>query len=108
MQKISTQELKKRLGEDQKMLLLNVLSEPEFKKQRIAGSINVPLRGNRYFIEDVKRQVDGDQPIVVHCSGEDCPLSREAAKKLHEEGFHGVFHYQDGTQGWFGQEEERH
>ena len=101
MQTLSTSELSKMRRENAKgFLLINVLDPPQFQKQRIPGSINIPV-SDENFVQQVRdRAQNRDEKIVVYCASRDCDASPRAAKKLETAGFSNIYDYETGMAGW--------
>ena len=103
MQIVSKSQLKQWLDNKEDMTLIDVLSAEYFQKQHIPGAINIPFKDNANFVKDVAQHVAlKDQRIVVYCLNTQCPLSREAAEKLENEGYTNVQAFEEGAEGWFG------
>lgn len=96
MQSISTEELKKKLDSDEEFELVHVLSEEQFRKEHIPGSVNIPLGeiGKR------RHELDEDKEIIVYCKNFDCDASPKAATKLEKLGFENVIDYEGGIEDW--------
>jgi len=103
MQTVSKSQLKQWIDQKQDMTLIDVLPKENFQKQHIPGAINIPIKDNANFVNDVMQHIAlKDQRIVVYCAGTQCPLSREAAQKLESAGFTNVQAFEEGVEGWFG------
>ncbi len=96
MDTISTEELKKKLDSSENFELVHVLSEREFRKEHIPGSVNIPLGeiGMR------REELDKDEEIIVYCKNFECEASPKAAKKLEKLGFEKVIDYEGGIEDW--------
>lgn len=80
--------------------VVNVLSETDYGKKHIPGSLNAPVE-TPGFESRIKELVpDKDQPVIVHCSSNDCLASTKASKKLEELGYTQVYEFKPGIQGW--------
>jgi rhodanese-related sulfurtransferase len=100
MNAISTDQLKHMLEAGEQFQLINVLAEERFRRERIPGSISMPV-ADRHFVRRVKEHVrDNDALIVVYCQDLDCEASAVAASMLQEAGFTRVFDYEVGIGGW--------
>jgi rhodanese-related sulfurtransferase len=100
MRKITADELKNKLDQDEDLVLINVLTEDAFEAEHIPGSHNVP-----YIRLDLVRKVETlagrkDREIVVYCSNKQCQASPQAGRKLEESGFTKVSHLEGGMEEW--------
>lgn len=80
-------------------LLVNVLSNEEFEKQRIPGSINIPVQAQGFedAAEDILPQ---EAEIIVYCAGFECRASDTAVKMLEEVGYANLIEYEGGMEDW--------
>lgn len=105
MQTINRKSLKQLLDTNQDALVINVLPEEKYEKQHIPGSINIPVKDNDSFAQEVEAKATSkDQRIIVYCANTECPLSGQALRKLENAGFSDVADYEEGTKGWFEQD----
>lgn len=74
--------------------IVDVRSPSEFAKEHIEGAINVPLSQ----IADSKLPTLG--PLVLYCTGEGCPVSKEAARVLEQKGYTNVEVLEGGLLAW--------
>ena len=88
MKTISTEELKKKLDNDE-LILIDVLSEKSYEQSHIKGAVNIPMK---VIGTKAKEKYSKDDQIVVYCSGPDCQSSHTAAKKLDDLGFSNIYH----------------
>src|ERR1051325_2044855 len=80
--------------------VLNVLSEQQFSEKHLPGSLNVP-NDSPDFQQRVQQVLpDKSQPVIVHCSSNECPASTKAARKLEAMGYREVYDFKAGLQGW--------
>lgn len=97
MQRISAEDLHKRMTSTNRPVLINALSEDAFKSKRIPGSINI----TEYNLECAKNVIpDKDQDIVVYCANADCDASPKLAEKLMDMGYNNVWDFEEGLAGW--------
>jgi len=96
METITTEELKEKLDDGDDFILVNVLSEEQFRKEHIPNSINIPLGeiGRR------RDELDPNKEIIVYCKNFECEASPKAAKKLEKLGFEDVVDYEGGIEEW--------
>lgn len=101
MRKIKLNEIQDILKkEHSNIVLINVLSSSSFEDEHIPHSINIPLDSPN-FVKQVENQVvDHNSPVIVYCSGTECPASKNAASKLEKAGFTNVMHFQGGMEEW--------
>lgn len=78
------------------IIVINVLSEPEFNGCHIPGSINIPLEKLPSKLDDI----DKSKKVIVHCSHELSSASEEAYKILEKAGFPDVHDYKRGIREW--------
>ena len=96
METITTEELKEKLDDEDDFILVNVLSEEQFRKEHIPNSINIPLGeiGRR------RDELDPQKEIIVYCKNFECDASPIAVKKLEKLGFEKVVDYKGGIEDW--------
>jgi rhodanese-related sulfurtransferase len=97
VESISTEELKKKLDTDEDLVLIEVLSEEDYKDEHIKGAINIPLA---VIGTEARDRFDTDTAIVVYCSSLSCQASPNAARKLEKLGFENVYDYREGKKAW--------
>ncbi len=71
MKFVEREKIKEFLEKDGKFKLVNVLSRESFRKVRIPGSINIPLKENDFEGRFSVIIPDKNSKIVIHCSGPD-------------------------------------
>lgn len=107
MRTIDKSELKHIMDNEPNALIINVLPKENYEKQHIPNSINIPVKNNDRFAEEVGiRAKSKNQKIVVYCANTDCNLSEKAQKKLEDADFTNVADYEAGTAGWFNQDKQ--
>jgi len=84
------------------LMLINVLSQEDFKDSHIKGvpgvlSINAPYE----TFDSMMKKWNKKTPIVVYCSNYFCTASGEKAKQLIEAGFENVKAYEGGIAEWY-------
>lgn len=97
MQTITTEELRRKIEEEQDFALVNVLSRESFESQHIPGSISIPLDE---LEDEAPERFGQDDDIVVYCASKACQASPKAAEMLEELGFTNVKDYERGLKGW--------
>lgn len=83
--------------DDDSVTVVNVLSQEQFEKSHIPGSINIPLDR---LEDEAPERLDREGDIVVYCASESCQASPKAAKKLESMGFQHVQDYEGGLADW--------
>ena len=82
------------------VVILNVLSEENYKKVHIKGSQNIPWGSDREaFARKVEERFGRDKFFITHCSGFSCSAGPNAAKFLKEKGFKADY-YPGGMEEW--------
>ncbi|HEX6929001.1 MAG TPA: rhodanese-like domain-containing protein [Gammaproteobacteria bacterium] len=101
MQIINRKELERMLERRREFVLIDALPEDDFEHLHLPFAINVPLNDERF--EDRIREAvpEPEYDIVVYCSNAECPVSREAARRIESLGYVSVYQYRDGKEGWF-------
>lgn len=80
-----------------KLLIINVLNYNYYEDCHIPGSINIP---HDEFEEHIA-ELDKHHAYVIYCAKMACPLSRQCAQMLIDEGFTRVWAYEEGIIGWY-------
>jgi thiosulfate sulfurtransferase len=76
--------------------LVNVLEPEAYAREHIPNSINIP-EGKE---DEFDRQFEKTKRIIVYCSSSDCEASGSVAKRLIDQGFNQVIHYEGGMSDW--------
>lgn len=97
MQRISAEDLRKRMKSDNCPVIINALTEDAFMAKHIPGSINIP-EGNAEMAKNILP--DKNQDIVVYCANADCDASPNLAEKLMDMGYENVWDFEEGLAGW--------
>ena len=97
---VSILELRELLDSKRPIQFWNVLTDPYFKGENIAGSRRVPLDKVGREVRDTN--LPRNTEIVVYCGGPECPLSRMAVEKLTKFGYENVRAYEGGLEEWKG------
>jgi rhodanese-related sulfurtransferase len=92
MNRITREELKKKLEQGQNFRLINCLDEWAFLTKRIPGSI----RFERATLETLHPT----EEVVVYCSNPGCTASILVYQQFVEHGFQKVWHYPGGIADW--------
>jgi rhodanese-related sulfurtransferase len=103
MNTITATQLKRMIDGDESFELINVLSEQDFLKEHIPGSINMPV-ANKNFASQLEElpAIGGDMNhnIVVYCANTQCTASSTAAQTLERAGFTNVQRFEGGMEEW--------
>jgi rhodanese-related sulfurtransferase len=101
METVTVEHVKEAMESPEEVALINVLSEDEFMKEHIPGSINIPIKIDEDFAQKVEEVVPSKgYHIIVYCSGPVCNASEQAAKELDKVGFSFVMRFKGGMQEW--------
>lgn len=100
-QDISSDELKKKMEEDD-FVLLDVLGEDSYKAVHLPGAkVADAHQSKEDFLSDVKSLVsDKSQDVVVYCASFSCQLSPKAAGWLVDAGYENVYDFAGGLKDW--------
>ncbi len=99
MQAISRKQLQERMGGDDDLVLVEVLSAEQYKRGHIPGAMNIPLGDD--FDRAVREAIpDQSQDVVVYCASKECHASPEAAQRMDELGYQQVYDYEEGKADW--------
>lgn len=71
-----------------------------FKVGRIPGSFNIPEKNNVKELEQFRKVIPIDQPVVVYCDGQECLASVHTARQLKKDGYLRVYVFFGGWQQW--------
>jgi rhodanese-related sulfurtransferase len=80
-------------------IVVNVLPKDVYGDCHIPGTTNIPV----HKLEKVTRKWPKNRQIVVHCAGQDCPLSRYATELLQNLGFLNIKMFEGGLREWAAQ-----
>jgi rhodanese-related sulfurtransferase len=95
---ISRDELKQKLDHPKKLVLVDVLSEDEFRELHLPSAINIPVDQLRRLAPE--QMPNKDVEVIVYCSVATCQASENAAKELSDLGYSNVRRYVGGKQDW--------
>jgi rhodanese-related sulfurtransferase len=98
MEKISADELKKKMDANEDFILVDVLTLESFKGKHLPRAINIP-------VQEIENKASGmlfdkNKRIIVYCASKDCNASPTAAKKLEVLGYTDVIDFETGLAGW--------
>lgn len=94
---ISKDELNSLLSQNDKIFIIDVRTDEEYRKKHIPNAINIPIDE----IESRIRSMDSDTTYVTAC-GKGGGRSEQGASILSEMGYKAFF-LEGGTFGWFGE-----
>lgn len=100
MQTITTAELRGKMQRNEKGILVNTLSQDEFKKAHIPNSLNIPEQQDDFTSQVEQAAGSKDQTVIVYCASQECGSSEQAAQKLEQAGFSHVYDYEGGAKSW--------
>ena len=78
-------------------VLIEVMPEEEFRRNHIAGAVNIPLERIGATCRERYRT---DRQLILYCADLACAASDLAARKLAFFGFSDVLEYGAGKQDW--------
>lgn len=96
---ITTSELKEKINNNEKIILLDVQNEENFVQKHLPGAINIPANQ----LDSRKNELPRDKEIIVIGAGEKfdiCQICEKAAESLISFGFSNIRHYKEGIAGW--------
>ena len=93
---ISREELKRKIENNEKFILLDIRSEKAFCKRHIKGAISLNIRK----IWRAEQEFEKDEEIIVYCASFSCIKSLRVANMLEEMGFKNVKDYEGGLREW--------
>jgi len=96
---ISRQEVKNKIDQGEKVILLEALPQMYFEDAHLPGAINVPHDQVDQLAP--KLLPDKSAEIITYCASLPCPNSEIAAKRLMALGYTNVKEYREGKQDWF-------
>ena len=95
---IDRDELKQKLDHSKKLVLVDALSEEEFRKLHLPGAINIPADQVRRLAADSVPNKDVE--VIVYCAGPQCHASDKAANEFNAMGYSHVRLYVGGKHDW--------
>ena len=95
---ITHEELKEKIDEKAKFVLLETTPAEEFKVGHLPGAKNLPIADIEGRVSDMIPSKDSK--VVVYGTGSDSDVSEKAAKKLASMGYTKVYHFAGGKAAW--------
>ncbi len=95
---IDAVELKRRMDDGEKMMILDTRTPEEFRRFCIPGGRSVPNGELGLRITDIARQTDDDTTVVINCAGR--TRSIIGTRLLQRMGLQNVVGLENGTAGW--------
>lgn len=95
---ISHEELRAKIDEKAKFVLLETTPAEEFKRGHLPGAKNLPIADIESRASDMIPAKDSK--VVVYGTGSDSDVSEKAAKKLASMGYTKVHHFAGGKAEW--------
>ncbi|MDD5163198.1 MAG: rhodanese-like domain-containing protein [Candidatus ainarchaeum sp.] len=94
---ISREELKEKIDNGEKFLLVEVLSREEYGQGHLPNAINIPLSE---LPERASKELEKEKEIIVYCSDFSCRASGTAAHFLLHMGYQNVKEFAGGKKQW--------
>ncbi len=94
MNQINREELKKKIERGDKFKLVNALEPEKFRAMHIPHSVNV------FQKEDVAKNLQPDEEVVVYCTDDSCNKSVAMYYMLESLGYTKVFRFPGGIRAW--------
>lgn len=82
---------------NEKFVLVEVLSEDSYKKGHIPGAINIPVDK---LAEEAPNKLNKADTIVVYCASYSCRASTNAAIMLMKMGYNKVLDFKGSKKAW--------
>jgi rhodanese-related sulfurtransferase len=79
-----------------KALFLDARSQEAYRRGHIQGALSLPDHAFEQTLDRIVESLEAHEAFITYCDGEDCPLGRSLAEKLHRMGFQRVA-YMTGT-----------
>ena len=95
---ITREELKNWLDQHYPFVLIESLSEEQFRQGHLPSAINLLPEKVKEMAPNLLR--DKHQQIVVYCASSTCEASEHAARTLAEMGYENVLRYVEGKKDW--------
>ena len=81
-------------------LPVDARSRQSYDQGHLPGAYSLPLARVDSLLDSFCSQVPVDLPLVVYCSGKDCPDAFDLAKRLIAEGYRTVWVFGGGFSAW--------
>lgn len=81
-------------------LLVDARNIDDYKAGHLKGAVSLPIGEVDSRIDDFKRQVQSDRPLILYCNGFGCPDSFDLGVVLLRSGFTDVSVYEGGYPEW--------
>ena len=94
MNNLNAKELKQRMDQGEKLILLNALEENKFRAKHIPGSLNL------FTKPDIEQRLDREDKIVVYCTDMTCNKSIMLYYLLETMGYKNVYRFAGGLREW--------
>jgi rhodanese-related sulfurtransferase len=95
---ITREELKNWLDQHYPFVLIESLSEEQYRQGHLPSAINLPPEKVKEMAPNLLR--DKHQQIVVYCASSTCEASEHTARTLAEMGYENVLRYVEGKKDW--------
>lgn len=95
---ISASEVKKKIQNNEDVVLIDTLSKESFCSMHIPGSINIPTNQIQEYAENILPYKS--QQLIVYCKNAMCRKSTRAAELLAELAYKNVIQFHGGLKEW--------
>jgi len=95
---ISSDELKRLIDQQEKMVLIDARTPAEYQEAHITGAVNIPEKG----FEQASQQLPADKTtlLVFYCNGVKCGKSKRVAKMVQPLGYTEILIFSEGIPVW--------
>ena len=105
MNEISCEELKIKIDQKDDFVLVNCLSEAQFRAKHIPGSISIPITPENLlkmsdFDKAILESISISEEVVVYCSDVSCSASVIAYHRFEKLGFKNLRRFSGGLRKW--------
>jgi rhodanese-related sulfurtransferase len=97
---VTAEEVRRLMRERDDLVILDVLSPESYERRHLPRAVNVPESSGDFETNVRSVAPSKDAPIVAYCSDADCEAGPRAARRLEELGYHEVYEFRDGLEGW--------
>jgi|GEM_PF-366407 len=100
---VTAPEVKDMMKND-RVVLINSLTQIEYSIQHIPDSINIPLsemKNAKELLINKKYSIDKNRPLVFYCMGKSCLYSRIASQAAIAMGYKKVYWFEGGIPEWY-------
>ena len=98
VQTISRENLKAKMDQGEDFVLVETLSEEQYRHAHLPGALNLPPDQVKELASELLPDKEAD--IVVYCGSPTRPASEESARELADMGYKNVRDYAGGKKDW--------